>query len=263
MNHNARSISIRVVATAVVVLTCSTRAESAREFSVASVKPDHLGNQGGEGSEQEKVTSSPTGVTLQNVTLGWCIRWAYGVRGDQISGPGWLASERYDIAAKASAPASSLELKSMMQRLLSDRFKLQLRRELKDLPVYVMLAANGATKLNAASGGESSMLPNGGALLFRNYSMAQFAERLGSRPVKLDRLVLDRTGLDGLFDFEIQFAANDAELKHTLEGIEQGGEQGPSLFTLLRQQLGLTFKAQKAPVETLVIEHAEKVPTDN
>ncbi len=241
-----------------------SRTLAAADFAVASVKPNLMGNAGGEGSEREKIAISPAGLTMRNVSLRSCIRWAYGVRDYQISGPGWMASQRYDIAANSASPASGEELRAMMQKLLAGRFKMALHRESKELPVYAMVVGKKGGKMQPAAGGGSSMRPVGGALVFNNYSMAELAERLATRPFNLDRLVLDRTGLDGAFDFTLKFAENENELKHTLEGMEQGSaDQGLSMFTILQEQLGLNFKARKAPVESLVIEHAEKVPAEN
>jgi uncharacterized protein (TIGR03435 family) len=200
---------------------------------------------------------------MKNISLRSCIRWAYDIRDYQISGPDWLASERYDIAAKSDRTVSPHELRTMMQKLLSARFKMMVRRESKNLPVYAMAIAKKGSKLQPANGGESSMMPVGGALVFRNYSVPDLAERLATRPFKLDRLVLDKTGLDGAFDFSLRFADNDAGLKHTMETMDQGDDRNSFMLTALEEQLGLSLKALKAPVESLVVEHAEKVPTQN
>src|SRR4051812_44111665 len=268
MNPYALRVSTYTLLTMMMTMTGldlnRAQAQPSAEFEVASVKPNRMGNAGVEGSEREKITVSPNGITMRNVSLRSCIRWTYGVRDYQISGPGWISSRRYDIAANAPGPVSVPDLKLMMQKLLSDRFKLTLRRESKDLPIYAMVTGKKGTKMKPASGGDGGMLPTDGALVFRNYSMPELAERLGARPFKLDRLVLDKTGLEGAFDFEIKFGDNAAEMKHTLEGMEQGGaDQGTSIFTILQEQLGLSFKAQKAPVESLIVERAEMVPTEN
>lgn len=234
-----------------------------QDFAVASVKPSQIGNSGREGSEREKITISPAGVTMKNISLRSCIRWAYHIRDYQISGPDWLASRRYDIAAKSDSTVSPGELRPMIQRLLSGRFKLIVRREPKDLPVYAMVIAKNGSKLHAANGGESSMMPVAGALVFRNYSMPDLAERLATRPFTLDRVVLDKTGLEGVFDFSLRFADSEAGLKHTMETMDEGDDRNSFMLTALEEQLGLSFKALKAPVESLVIEHAERVPTQN
>jgi uncharacterized protein (TIGR03435 family) len=234
-----------------------------QDFAVASVKPSQIGNSGREGSERENITISPTGVTMKNISLRSCIRWAYDIRDYQISGADWLASQRYDIAAKSESTVSPGELRKMMQRLLSGRFKLMVRRESKDLPVYAMVIAKKGSKLQAANGGESSMMPVGGALVFRNYSMPDLAERLATRPFTLDRVVFDKTGLEGVFDFSLRFADSEVGLKHTMETMDQGDDRNSFMLTALVEQLGLSFKALKAPVESLAIEHAERVPTQN
>lgn len=236
---------------------------SPHEFSVASVRSNLAGNAGGEGTERDSITISPERLIMRNVSLRSCIRWAYNLRDSQISGPGWLGSQRYDIAANAPGQVSLDEMRLMMQKLLGDRFKLSIHRETKLLPVYAMTVKKSG-KLNPASGGPTRMLPTGGAIEFRGFSMAELAERLGSRPFKLDRFVVDKTGLDGLYDFTVKLADDASHLKHTLEGMERGNADGaPSIISSLQEQLGLSFKPGKAPISSLFVEHAEKVPTGN
>jgi uncharacterized protein (TIGR03435 family) len=232
-------------------------------FDVASIKPNQMGNAGGEKAERENITVSPEGVIMRNVSLRSCLRWAYSVKDFQISGPGWLASEKYDIAAKTAPPTSNDQLRLMMQTLMADRFKLALHRETKDLPVYALVVAKNGRKLHEAAAGDvkGSMRPAGGGLEFRNFSMAEFAEQLAARPLKVDRPVFDKTDLNGTFDFTLKLADNMQDLKSTLEGIEKG--EGQAISTIIQQQLGLRLQPQKGPVEVLVIEHAEKVPTGN
>src|SRR5258708_22217964 len=91
-------------------------------FDVASIKPNQMGNAGGEKSERENITVSPEGVIMRNVSLRSCLKWAYEVKDFQISGPSWLASQKYDIAAKTAPPTSNGQLRLMMQTLLSGRF---------------------------------------------------------------------------------------------------------------------------------------------
>ena len=197
---------------------------------------------------------------MRNVSLRSCIQWAYGVRGYQISGPTWLTLERYDIVAKTPSPAADDQLRLMLQMLLESRFKLALHREMKDLPVYRLVRGKGGPKLHTAAGeGNNSMRPVGGGLEFRNFSMAELAARLSARPFSVDRPVLDKTGINGLFDFTMKIADNDAELKRTLEGMERGASD----FALFLGQLGLKLQPQKGPVEILVIDRAEKVPIEN
>jgi uncharacterized protein (TIGR03435 family) len=241
------------------VLLISTGAFG-QSFEVASVKPNTTAHAGGEGSERENISSTPGGLTMRNVSLRTGIQWAYEVRGYQVSGPAWLATERYDIVAKTSSAASEEQLRRMLQALLADRFKLVLHRESRELPVYLLVAGRRGTRLQASNGeGDSSMQPAGGGLEFRNYSMPAFAERLSTRPFSFDRPVLDETGLTGRFDFTMKLADNATELKRTLEGMEHGGPD----FAAFLEPLGLRLQPQKGPVEILVIDAAEKMPGGN
>jgi uncharacterized protein (TIGR03435 family) len=232
-------------------------------FDVASIKPNQMGNTGGEKSERENITVSPEGVIMRNVSLRSCLKWAYDVKDFQINGPGWLASQKYDIAAKTATPTSNDQLRLMMQTLLADRFKLVLHRATKDLPVFALVVGKNGPKFHESPAGDvkSSMRPSGGSLEFRNFTMTEFAEQLSARPLKVDRPVLDKTDLNGPFDFTMKLADNTLELKHTLEGIEKG--DGQSISTIIQQELGLKLQPQKGPVEILVIDGAEKTPSEN
>ena len=229
-----------------------------QHFDVASVKPDKAGF--GETAPREKITASPGSLTMQNVSLQACIKWAYGLRDFQIAGPGWISSEHYDISAKASGAASVSELRVMLRALMAERFQLKSHTETKEKPVYALVVAKNGPKFHASTeDGDPSFGPAGGELVFRNFSMADLADRLASRPFKLDLPVLDRTGLDGRYDFSLKLATNPDELKHTLEGMEQG----PSIFVFFQDQLGLKLESRKGPVEMLIVESAAKVPTEN
>jgi uncharacterized protein (TIGR03435 family) len=105
------------------------------------------------------------------------------------------------------------------------------------------------------------MRPGDGALEFRNTSMAEFADRLGQRPIGVDRPVLDETGLTGRYDFSLRFARNAADLKSALEDVDRG--TGQSIFTVVLEQLGLKLEARKAVLPILAVEHATKIPSEN
>ena len=113
-------------------------------FEVASVKP----NRSGGGSTH---SDSDNGrITCVNMSLKRYIARAYGVREDQISAPDWLATERFDLVAKASSSVNSDTLMQMLQTLLAERFKLVVRRESKELPVYALVVAKNGPKLEKA-----------------------------------------------------------------------------------------------------------------
>ena len=229
-------------------------------FEVASVKVNQQGSAGGEGRERESISAMPGSLTMRNVSLNSCLRWAYSVRDFQISGaPAWFATERYDIAAKAASPASVDEMKTMLQALLAERFHLKIRRETKALPMYSLIVGKSGSKLHASgTEGTAVMRPGDGVLIFQKISMPEFADRLSARPFSIDRPVVDRTGINGIYDFDLRLADNAAELKRSLER-----NDGPSIFDVVQQQLGLKLEPQKGPLDNLIIEHAEKIPVAN
>jgi uncharacterized protein (TIGR03435 family) len=207
---------------------------------------------------------------------------------DIVGGPTWIDSTYFDIAAKADgAPVGSM-VGPMLQALLEDRFRLQVHREKKDAPVYLLTVAKGGPKLQATTKGtctvvdynhppaplppgqprprycgSRSMQGKGGGLMLMNAYGMTMAELAGERlPDFVGRPVLDRTGLDGMFDFQIEFlvelrrAGGDAAAEPAAE------ISGVPIFTALQQQLGLKLESGKAPVSVLVIDRAEK-PTEN
>jgi uncharacterized protein (TIGR03435 family) len=235
----------------------------AQKFGVASIRVNRPGSAGGEGRTDESIASSPGSLTMKNVTLLSCIKWAWDMREFQISdGPGWLSFERYDIAAKAAGPAGDAELKAMLRSLLADRFELRVQETTKQLPVYALVVARTTAGLKSAVGGEpAGMRPGDGVLEFRNTSMPELAERLAKRPLSVDRPVVDKTNLTGGYDFSLKFAGSAAGLKSALEDIDRG--TGQSLFTVLQEQLGLKLEPQRAALPVLVVEHAKESPGEN
>jgi uncharacterized protein (TIGR03435 family) len=166
--------------------------------------------------------------------------------------------EKYDITAKAAIPVHTDELPQMLRTLLAERFQLQFHRETKELPVYALVAAKSGPKFHKAEpDGNTSMQGENGAFVFRGTSMPQFAEDLATLS-QVDPFVLDRTGIPGAFDFNLKFGESNDEMKRVLVTGD-----GPSIFTLIQEQLGLKLEARKGPVEMLVIDHVERVPTEN
>jgi uncharacterized protein (TIGR03435 family) len=227
-------------------------------FDVASVKANQTAAGGERAGSRSSIDSVPGSLTVRNASLGACINWAFDVRDYQIAGPGWLYQEKYDIAAKAAGPVPTAQLRRMLQTLLADRFKLQVHRETRELPVYALVVTRSGPKLHTANpDSNTDMRGENGSFVFRGTSMAQFADDL-STMIFVDRPVLDRTGIPGVFDFSLKFADSNAEMKRaTLQG------DGPSIFTIVQEQLGLKMEAQKGPIEMLVIDRVEKTPVEN
>jgi uncharacterized protein (TIGR03435 family) len=199
---------------------------------------------------------------MRNVNLISCVAWAYEAKEYQIAGPGWLPLEKYDIDAKAAGPVPMAQMRRMLQRLLRDRFQLRIHRETREISVYLLKTGRSGPKLHKAdSGGNTAMRREDRSFLFSSTSLPQFADDLAGLS-RVDRPVQDRTGIPGAFDFRLKFGETSEEMKRVLNTHDQSGD-GPSLFTLIEEQLGLKLEAKRGPVEMFIIDHAEKTPTEN
>jgi uncharacterized protein (TIGR03435 family) len=218
-----------------------------------------------------------------NVSLRDIIRAAFKVRNDQISGPDWLSSERYIVAAKFPPGATKADVPAMLQTLLADRFKLAFHKDSKVVSIYALVQAKGGAKLQPADtpGGMRMMMGPKGRHLTGKVTLAQLADALSNME---DRPVLDMTELKGAFDIDLEFTSENGPegMRQGMpgpgpgpgQGPGQGGPAGegrphdenadaPSLFTALQEKLGLKLEPRKAPIDLYVIDHAEKVPTEN
>jgi bla regulator protein blaR1 len=268
-------------------------------FEVASIKPNKSGDRG-------MFFQIPHGGRFRAVNVGvkMLIGYAYNIRDFQISGgPGWLNSEKYDIEAKTEGAASDDpmklseeqrkhqedQLRLMVQSLLADRFKLTIRQETKELPVYALAIAKNGPKLQAAKEIPASPAPStpqgpkGAPLKGRGMMMRPGQLTGQSAPVsflaqalsqQLGRTVIDKTGLAGIYDFTLEWApderqpqmfkgAGDGEPgRAPTESAPPPDSSGPSIFTAVQEQLGLKLESQKGPVEILVIDQVDR-PTEN
>jgi len=256
-------------------------------FESASIKPHKSSG----AVEMSRVSFTPYGFTATNVTLQTLIRDVYRVQESQIAGPAdLLNSDRYDIEARMEKsvadelrkldPYQSLpERQRMLQSLLADRFKLTIHRESKELPVYALAIAESGPKLQEAQhgdtyangikgpdgrpGGPGNIRIGRDTLTGQALSMADFVRALSDQ---LGRPVLDKTGLTGRYDLNLQWTPDDSQLpmfKATgTPSASQSAASGSSLFTTMQDQLGLKLESQDSPVEILVIDHVEK-PSEN
>ena len=222
-------------------------------FDVASVKPNKA-------RVRQSMTMNPGGIAYTSVSLIDCLQAAFGVKRYQISGPDWLGSERYDVNASTGGSASNEQIKAMLQTLIAERFKLSLHREKKELPVFAILVGKNGPRLKAAdSGGERSIGPAPGGLALTNASMEDLANFL-QQP--LSRPVLDMTGLTGRFDFTIRLTekSGDEGADATKRAVR---DSEPSLFMDALDDLGLKLDPRKAAIDMLVVDRAERVPTED
>jgi uncharacterized protein (TIGR03435 family) len=247
---------IRAIASLAACVSGAVYGQSAvtQRFEVASVKPanaDQLSRSSGGHSGRGRLTM--TGVTLKR-----CIMGAYGVGPNQIfGGPEWLDSDHYEIVAKAEEPVGDGILMAMLQTLLAERFKLAIHRETKTIQAFVLEVAKNGPKLEKADGGGSTTNSGRGLVDARNTTMNRFAEVLSRQ---MDLPVANHTRLEGVFNLKLQWTPESA--KPIQPGSGGAAMEGPSIFTAIQQQLGLRLRSQKTPVETLVIDHAEK-PSEN
>jgi uncharacterized protein (TIGR03435 family) len=214
---------------------------------------------GGEGSSsRSQIEHGPDSLTTLNTNLNEMVQWAYGLQPYQISGQNILMDRRYDVRAKSGAPVSVTQMRVMLQGLLITQFKLTAHRELKKASVFELVIAKGGPKLPRNKADQLPVsyvrenLPRvvNGDFLFTNTSMTEFAVRLSQlRPI--GQPVLDRTGIKGVYDIT---------LKSVASAILQ--PDGPSLFTLIQEQLGIKLVAAKDVIPILIVEHAEE-PSEN
>jgi uncharacterized protein (TIGR03435 family) len=233
-------------------------------FDVASVKASQPGNTGGERRGRENIQVSPGTVTMRNVNLKSCIRWAYHVTEYQVTGPAWLDSERYEIAGKAAGPAAEEQLRIMMQALLQERFKLAVHRQIKELSAYVLVVGkNGLKVQESKTEGESSIDINQKQLSVsvQRTPVSQLVEMLGN---VLRAPVVDQTGLKGRYDVTLNVAKYAADMAAQGKSIEGGPADPLALISMiLQEEFGLKLEAKKMPLDMVIIDHAEKAPVEN
>jgi uncharacterized protein (TIGR03435 family) len=196
-------------------------------------------------------------------SLKFLLEWSWGILPSQHSeGPSWMADDRYDIVAKAEGNATDAQMKRMMRTLLAERFKLRFHRESREVPVIVVSLGKTAPKLFPPKEGEKYSIhmqpqtgPDGKVVSWHvvatRFSFAQLNETFSRQ---LERVIVNRTGMDGDFDFALDFTPDESRPNPLDSSI---------ILAAMRDQLGLTVKSQKAPVDFLVIDNAERVVAGN
>ncbi len=210
------------------------------QFEVASIKPSAPGSRGPTIYNPTRERFAVDGITTKGL-----IAYAYDVREFQISGgPRWVESDPYDIVAKPQGDIGGERIMAMVQNLLVERFGLKFHRESKEVPVFALVAAKSGPKLHVSAVEGLDVRGGHGHFTARGISMGMMAAQLAARV--LDRPVVDRTGLNGAFDVELEWAADDRP------------EAGSSIFTAIQEQLGLKLEAERAAVDVLVIDQVER-----
>jgi uncharacterized protein (TIGR03435 family) len=260
-------------------------------YEAVSVKPNKSGQQG------SSIRRQPGGrLTASNMPLRALITFAYQIQGFQLVGdPSWLRTETFDIVAKMEGdpppvmPGTGPDPHMVaMRTVLAERFKLAVHRETRELDIYALVLARPdgtlgpnlkqtttdcLAMMDAARRGGAPPPPPGpnapvvcgmrgtfGKLLVNAMPMSQFANNLSSQ---MQRVVVDRTGLTGGWDFELTFAP-EPPAGPLPPGVELPPPDpgAPSLVTAIQEQLGLRLQSTKGPVEVLVVDRIEQLIPD-
>jgi uncharacterized protein (TIGR03435 family) len=237
------------------------------EFEAASIKPSAP-------DSNLRVDFAPGGkLFITNATLRFLIKIAYDVGDDQLAGgPGWIGSKRFDLAAtpekplggdpKNMAPDQILlfhePVRLRLQRLLTDRFQLELRKESTPMPIFALVVAKGGSKKLTVTRSTADPQMNGklgnGVLSAVGADMATLAKFLSEG--QTGRPVVDMTGLKDKYDFHLEWVPD------TSQNSPPADAAGVSIFTALQQQLGLKLEARTGAADRLVVVRAE-LPSAN
>lgn len=263
--------------------------DAALTFTVASVRPAQLPAAGGGRQGVFQPLNEPGRLRFPAATLKTLLMFAYDAKDFQIVGPGWIGDERFAVEATMPADTTQDQTRTMLRNLVADRFRAEVHRETRAFPAYsLLIAKNGpgipnTPPLRPKQLGESPFATDGfpivppeftGVMTFRiNGQMKITAQQATMRELatELERLlgvpVSDDTGLTGKFDFILKFSP---------EGLNgPGGRPVPAttgpdvqeprtdIFSALQSDIGIRLESKRGPVEMVVIDHAEKVPTGN
>ena len=239
-----------ILITGAVIIGCATAfGQSKAAFEVTSVKPTTTERQ----NRLRPDCTERGRFSVAGTPVIWSLEYAYRLKDYQISGaPDWLNAfdSTYDIEGRPSSPVNEGQCRLMVQALFVDRFKLTAHMEMKESPVYLLTIGKKGTKLREGGGvklnGSVQVGASGKPEWPDGWTMSVLAGYLSNFT---GRPVVDRTGLAGTYGITLDFSRMD-------------GDEGPSVFTAVQEQLGLKLDGGKAPIEVLVIDHIDK-PTMN
>ena len=279
--------------TAALALTLSLPAfaQTPLEFEVASVKPSA---DPGPQRAQAGIRIDGAQFTASFFSLRDYIGIAWSLKPYQITGPEWIGSMRFEIAAKLPAGASRKDVPEMMKALLAERFQLKLHKDKIEFGVYALVVTKGGARLkesadtesgngnvNVNGGGDASgtsvNLGNGSAYTFgsekfeaHKMTMAVFADALGRF---VDRPVVDRTDLTAAYDFALPVTPEDFRAMQIRSGMNAGVVLPPQVMQMAESSydslhtslsnVGLKLEQRKAPLDVVIVDHAEKTAGAN
>ncbi len=284
------------------VLAFGQQPDRSAAFEVASIKPAQPMPMG---RMMIGMNADAGMLRYTNVSLKDCIRAAYRVEEFQIQGPDWLGSQRFDIVAKLPDGSSKEQIPEMLQNLLAERFKLTLHKETKHRDIYALVVGKNGPKLKPAevsTAGPAPAEPPPAGAKVRPGNMPRNAMfiQMGPEGAHLkapsatltnlagmlsrftERPVIDMTGIQGEYDFDLVFSPET--MRHVRVGagpmpppgaggppgaaagehspMETAAEPAGSIYDSV-QRYGLKLDPRKAPMEILVVDHIESTPTEN
>ncbi len=262
----------------IIVAAASAQSPAFEAATIKTLPPDAVGGgiSGGPG------TKDPGLYRCGRCSLGLLLRTAFHAENFQLSVPGGTGSQSFALSAKIPAGATQKQFETMLQNFLIERFNIQLHRESREMPVYEMTIARGGPKMTESTSEEippptgpvKGVDKNGfplvplfcqgcrqeidgkGRFHSARTTMPRFAEILTHR---LERVVIDQTGLNGTYDIDVTYFVGRADA----DGEPATDDVGSSFGKALQVQLGLKLESKKAPVEVIVIDHIERIPTGN
>ena len=273
-------IALTLAVVCAVILPLAAQ-QPAPAFEVASIKRNN------DGANSTTMLIAPSGrFVARDVLLRDLIGYAHGnsdpfiplPNSRVIGGPDWIDRERFDIEAVPSASAKRpgpLQIMQMLRSLLAERFRLVAHKEQRELPVFVLTVARAdgtlGPNLRRSTGGcsvpaEKRPGPSSCGMQYRRgyieaHGMTLDTLVLHGLLLNLDRVVIDKTGLKGDFDWTLEWGADPSTQSDDPDRPRSDG-LGPSIFTALQEQLGLKLESARGPVEVLVIDSVERPTPD-
>jgi bla regulator protein BlaR1 len=231
-------------------------------FAVSVVKPS--------GSDSVRsIKFSPGGrLTARNATVRLLIKIAYDLNDDELTGgPAWIGLKRFDVDATPDVPdgnvVDQVRNRQRLQGLLADRFQLDLRSEMRMMSTYALVVAKSGPKLkkSQAQDAPTQFHANAGEVMLTNATLDQFAYAVSDW---VRQPVLNQTGLDGKFDLRLEWTPDQpmATADSTGAPPDQPVNSGPTIFTALQQQLGLSLQPRKNQALCKVVNRVQ-LPSEN
>jgi uncharacterized protein (TIGR03435 family) len=246
-------------------------------------------------------TNDPTRYSCHNCSLAMLITRAYDIKGFQLIAPDWAIRTRFEVTAKVPEGATNEQWRLMLQSLLAERFKLVIHRDQKEMQLYEMLVAKGGAKLKKSApdprdddaspppafgkGGRAELDKEGYPIIPKGCKSCMIVESDKARMVgedatvgeiagrfsnQLGKLVRDATGIEGKYDFDLTWGqtmaartAPGGDANTPLGNTPQEMDFGQMMIAAIQSQLGLRLELKKGMVEIIVVDHAEKTPTEN